>query len=359
MQIRLQPRLCGFIMLLGLCINGVSSAAAEDMLVLEPKSGEANGKNIVLIAGDEEYRTEESMPMLGKILARHHGFKCTVLFSFGPDGADYIDPNNQQGVRGFETLESADLVIIGTRFRQPSPEQAAYMTAYLNAGKPLIGIRTSTHAFNGKGSFGDSLSYGQFGRVILGEQWVSHHGGHKREGARGVIEEGKKDHPILNGVSDVFAPSDVYGVIHLTDQDSILMRGAVTKTLEPDSENVEGKKNDPMQPLAWLHPYVAPDGEYKGTSFCTTAGASVDFVNEDLRRMVVNAVYHLIGDEVPEKANVEFVDAFYPSFYGFIREKDYWKNHNLKPSDFGYGKTPSLPDPKGSPEWNHRSVKAN
>ena len=65
----------------------------------------------------------------------------------------------------------------------------------------------------------------------------------------------------------MFAPSDVYGVRHLTDQDTILLRGAVTKTMDPKSENVEGKKNDPMQALAWLHPYVAPDGKTKGEAF--------------------------------------------------------------------------------------------
>ena len=87
-------------------------------------------------------------------------------------------------------------------------------------------------------------------------------------------------------------------------------------------ENVEGKKNDPMQALAWLHPYVAPDGKTKGEAFCTTAGASCDFVSEGLRRIVINASYHLTGLKVPEKADVDYVDPFYPSFYGFIRDKD-------------------------------------
>ena len=152
-------------------------AFAADRLVFPAKGGDGSEKHIVLIAGDEEYRTEESMPMLGKILSQQHGFKCTVLFSFGPDGADYIDANNQAGLRGLDSLDSADLMLIGTRFRRPDEKQAAHVTAFLNAGKPVIGIRTSTHAFNGNGKFG-SISFGEFGRKILGEQWVSHHGGH-------------------------------------------------------------------------------------------------------------------------------------------------------------------------------------
>ncbi|MCA9176241.1 MAG: hypothetical protein KDB14_17260 [Planctomycetales bacterium] len=333
-----------------------STLIAEDGLVFLPKNPDG-AKHIVLVAGDEEYRTEETMPMLGKILSQRHGFKCTVVFSYGPDGAEYIDPNNQQGLRGLSALKSADLMLIGTRFRQPNEEEASHVTAFLNAGKPVIGIRTATHAFNGSGSFGGALAFGQFGRKILGEQWVSHHGGHKREGARGVIEKAHGDHSILRSVEDVFAPSDVYGVTHLTDADQILMRGAVTSSLDPASKPIEGPKNDPMQPLAWLHHYTAPDGATQGTSFCTTAGASVDFVSEDLRRMVVNAAYHLTGRDVPEKADVSFVDPFYPSFYGFIREADYWKKHGLRPADFGLGKTPSMPDPPGTPEWNFRPRK--
>ena len=259
------------------------SARAADSLVLNPPGDSSNAKHIVLIAGDEEYRTEESMPMLGKILSQKHGFRCTVLFSFGPDGADYIDPNNQAGLRGLEVLDSADLMLIGTRFRRPDENGAKHITGFLNAGKPVIGIRTSTHAFNGDGSFG-GVAYSQFGRLILGEQWVSHHGAHKRQGARGVVEDGAEGHPILNSVKDIFAPSDVYGVIHLTDADEILLRGAVTETLDPQSPLIDGDKNDPMQPLAWMHEYSTPDGTGHGRSFCTTAGASVDFVSEDLRR---------------------------------------------------------------------------
>jgi hypothetical protein len=326
---------------------------AADRLVFSPPHADAHAKHIVLIAGDEEYRTEESMPMLGKILSQKHGFKCTVLFAFGPDGADYVDANNQAGLRGLDALDSADLMLIGTRFRTPDEAGAKHITRFLNAGKPVIGIRTATHAFRGNGKFG-SISFGEFGRKVLGEQWVSHHGGHKRQGCRGVVEEANAKHTILNSVKDVFAPSDVYGVTHLTDADTVLLRGAVTETLDPTSKPIEGDKNSPMQPLAWQHTYTTPDGQSEGQSFCTTAGASVDFVSEDLRRLIVNAAYHLTGQEVPTKADVAFVDPFYPSFYGFIQVKNYWKDAGLKLEDLGLGRTPHLPDPKGSPAWNFR-----
>jgi len=334
----------------------IAFLSAADRLEFAASNAATDARHIVLVAGDEEYRTEESMPMLAKILSQKHSFRCTVLFAFGPDGASYIDPNNQQGLRGLDALDSADLMIIGTRFRRPSAEQAQHITAYLNAGKPVIGIRTSTHAFTGDGNFG-AVSYGQFGRLILGEQWVNHHGRHKREGARGVIEATNADHPILNSVEDVFAPSDVYGVIHLTDEDQILMRGAVTKTLDPKSDILsDDKRNDPMHPFAWLHEYRTPDGLGTGRSFCTTAGASVDLLSDDLRRMIINAAYYLTGDEVPDKADVAFVDPFYPSFYGFINDKSWWPKADMQPEDYGLGKTPHMPDPAGTPDWPFRPV---
>jgi len=344
-----------FLALLAFAAAGIDARnlTASDRLVFLPPQNSPTAKHIVLVAGDEEYRTEESMPMLAKILSQKHGFKCTVLFALGPDGADYIDPNNSRGIRGWEALAIADLMIIGTRFRSPNAEDAQYVANFLNAGKPVIGTRTATHAFTGKGDF-SGLAYDQFGLKILGETWVSHHGQHAVQGARSVIEAQNADHPILRGVGELFAPSDVYGVIHLSQSDTILLRGAVTESLDPKSPNVTDQKNDPLQPLAWLHTYTSPDGKKTGTSFTTTAGASVDFVDENLRRLIVNAAYHLTGQEVPTKADVEYVDPFYPSFFGFIRDKDHFRKLNLRPADFDLGEAPQVPDPQGAPVWKFR-----
>ncbi|MCC9602419.1 hypothetical protein LOC67_17860 [Stieleria sp. JC731] len=330
---------------------GSANGHAESGILKFPAKGESHGK-VVLVSGDEEYRTEESMPMLAKILSVHHGYDCVVLFSMSED-LSYVDPNNSQGVVGWNELDDADLMIIGTRFRQPSRDDAVHVTKFLDAGKPIIGFRTSTHAFNGNGQFGKELSYGAFGLKILGEQWVNHHGKHKQQGGRSVVVDAGADHPILRSVGEVFTPSDVYGVVHLTDQDQILLRAAVTESLDPSSENIDGEKNSPMQPFAWVHQYQSPSGA-TGQAFCTTGGASVDFVDEDLRRLIVNSVYFLTDRDVPEKASVAFVDAYYPTFYGFIREKGYWKNLGIQPEDFAIGKAPHYPDPKGTPEWSFR-----
>ena len=126
----------GGVILAAVCLPG-NSASAADRLVFEPAHPGENVKHVVLISGDEEYRSEETMPMLGKILSQKHGFRCTVLFAFGPDGAEYIDPNNSHGLRGLDALDSADLMIIATRFRRPDAKQAKHITDFLNAGNSL------------------------------------------------------------------------------------------------------------------------------------------------------------------------------------------------------------------------------
>jgi microcompartment protein CcmK/EutM len=153
---------------LALLGSALSASAQEYLEVAANPVGAGKGKKIVLVAGDEEYRTEESMPMLAKILAKTHGFNCIVLFSTD-EKAGYIDPNNQKNIRGTEMLDDADLLIIGTRFRQLSDESLAHFAKFLNSGKPVIGFRTATHAFTGSAKTGD-FKWGEFGLKILGDR---------------------------------------------------------------------------------------------------------------------------------------------------------------------------------------------
>src|SRR5262245_27223210 len=154
-------------------------------VVYEGSDGPGKGKHVVLVSGDEEYRSEEALPQLGKILATRHGFKCTVLFAI--DLADGTINPNVSNIPGLEALATADLMVIFTRFRDLPDEQLKHIVNYLEAGKPIVGIRTATHAFNIKpGNTYSKYSYNSseegyaqgFGRQILGETWTSHHGRH-------------------------------------------------------------------------------------------------------------------------------------------------------------------------------------
>lgn len=335
----LQHITCGLIFTCAIGLLSHAAQAETPWVVYEGKEGlPGHGKHIVLVSGDEEYRSEEALPMLGQILAVRHGFKCTVLFAVNPqDGT--IDPNNQNNIPGLEALDQADMMIIATRFRQLPDEQMKHVDAFVKAGKPIMGLRTATHAFAyktsdspyAKYSFNSSEWPGGFGRQVLGETWINHHGHHRFESTRGVVNERFADHPILKGVQDVWGPTDVYGIRNLTEDAKVLMHGQVLEGMAPTDKPVAGEKNNPMMPLVWIKDYQAPGQAQPSRIVCTTMGASVDLASEDLRRLLVNACYWALGleEQIPDRANVDYVRPYEPSFYGNNGFKK-----NMKPSDY-------------------------
>ena len=306
-------------------------------VVYEGKEGPGKGKHVVFVSGDEEYRSEEALPMLAKIMAVHHGFKCTVLFAIDPETGE-IDPITLSNIPGLQSLETADMMVIATRFRELPDEDMKYIVDYTNAGKPVMGLRTATHAFNykknpdspyAKYDFRSKEFEGGYGRQVLGETWVNHHGHHGKESTRGIINEAMKDHPILKGVDDIWGPTDVYTVGELTDNPDVLVYGQVLVGMDPADEPTTSGKNDPMMPVAWIKTYVGEEG--KGSRvFGTTMGASVDLASAGLRRLLVNGCYWCMGmeDQIPDESNVDCVGEYNPTLFGFGTF-----TKGLKPSD--------------------------
>jgi hypothetical protein len=307
-------------------------------VVYQGKDGPGKGKRIVLVAGDEEYRSEEALPQLGKVLAKHHGFTCTVLFPIDPkDGT--IHPN-KSNIPGLEALETADLVIMSLRFRNLPDEQMKHIADYVEAGKPIIGLRTSTHAFNipaggtyAKYSFNSKAWDGGFGRQVLGETWIDHHGAHGRQSTRGLIAKGMEGHPIVRGIQDgaIWGPTDVYTVrLPLPEGCQPLVMGQVLVGMKPTDEPLPGKKNDPMMPIAWTRTRKAADGKATRV-FTTTMGASQDLLSDGLRRLLVNAAYWALAMEerISPTSSVAIVGPYDPlpfKFNGFkagVRPSDH------------------------------------
>lgn len=288
--------------------------------------GPGAGRKVVLIAGDEEYRSEEAMPMLGKLLSVRHGFECVVLFSIDAEtGA--IDPEEQTNIPGLEALADADLMVIATRFRELPDEQMKHVVDYVESGRPIVGLRTATHAFSyqrnpdspyAHWSFRSESWPGGFGQQVLGDTWINHHGRHGRESTRGVVAPAAAGHPILRGVDDVWGPTDVYGLRNLGDDANVLLLGAVLAGMSPDDPPVEGSKNEPMVPIAWTRSYTGAGGE-AARVFTTTMGSSTDFESEGLRRLLVNAVYWGLGmeDRIPERSDARVVGEYQPTDFGF------------------------------------------
>jgi hypothetical protein len=334
---------CGLVLAGVLSSSAATAQAADPWLEIKGHDGPGKGKRVVLISGDEEYRSEEALPQLAKILAHRHGFDCRVVFAIDPETGE-IDPNNQGNIPGLEALDDADLMVIATRFRKLPEEQMRHIDAYLKAGKPVVGMRTATHAFAGigderfahynNGYGGEKEAWkGGFGRLVLGEMWISHHGHHGRESTRGLIAPGAEGHPILRGLADgeIWGPTDVYGVrLPLPGDSRPLVLGQVLAGMTPDAEPVEGEKNQPMMPVAWVKTYEV-DGGPQGRVFTTTMGAASDLVAEGTRRLLVNACYWAVGleDVIPEESDVALVGAFEPTPFGFNGAKK-----GLTPADY-------------------------
>ncbi len=310
----------------------LAAADAQPWVDYRAGNGPGRDKHVVFVTGDEEYRSEESMPQLARILAKHHGFRCTVLFAIDPkDGT--INPQQNDNIPGLHLLDDADLMVIFTRFRDLPDDQMKHVVDYVNSGRPIVGLRTATHAFQfkvhttySKYDWRSKDFDGGFGRQVLGETWINHYGKHQHESTRGVIADGMADHPILRGVKDIWGPSDVYGITTLTGDSKPLVMGQVLTGMKPDDPPKPDMK---LVPVAWTKTYTADVGK-PARVFATTMGHAADFENEGFRRLVVNACYWALGmeDKIRPDANVDLVGEYHPSPIGFGGHKK-----GVKPAD--------------------------
>ncbi len=324
----------------------------------EGGNGPGKGKHIVFVSGDEEYRSEECLPQLAKILAERHGFTCTVLFAINPETGE-IDPMYLNNIPGMEALKTADLMVVDIRFRDLPAVQMQHFDNYLKSGKPVIAIRPTLAGFVIRKHTeyahydwhykGEKKGWqGGFGQAVLGQTWMAHHGKHRHQGTHGLIADSAKSHPVVRGIADgdVWGSSDVYRTPQPVPAGwTVLVNGQVTDrkgAYEPkiphfgqkpnDPVTKETKKNNPIMPIAWLRNYQIPGGK-QGVCFYETIGASADFESEGLRRLTINAACHLVGLPVPAKANVDYIGEYKPTPFGF-------KAHvkGLRPADHAWPK---------------------
>ena len=315
-------------------------------LVYEGAAGAGKGKQIVFIASDPEYKSEEALPALARILAKHHGFKCTVLFGVDAKTGE-IKPGNPN-IPGTEALKTADLMFIFTRFQNLPAEQMQPIVDYLNRGGAVMGLRTATHAFKipKESPFakydhdfkGDDYK-GGFGRQILGETWVGHYGPNHKSSTRLDIVPGKAAHPILTGVKGMWVEIGAYNANPIEGSEVLAMAQPLTG-MTPDSPADETKK--PM-PGAWVRTYKSESGR-EGRVFASTYGASGDLVNEGFRRMIVNATFWAVGLEkaIKPDADISFVGPLRPTWLGGVK-----RAAHVKPEDLAGWDAPIWPEETG------------
>ncbi len=303
------------------------------------KIGGGGGKHIVFICGEWEYRCEESLPMIAKILAERHGFKTTVLFSINQkDGT--VHPPTTTNIPDMHLLKTADMMVVFAMDLELPDEQMKHFADFVDSGKPVFGIRCTLLSFkynrNKKSPYAerfDCRRNGGYAVPLFGESWKGHYGHHARESTRGLRAGLQEHNPLLRGVFDVWGTTDVYRITKLPADATVLMYGQVLTGMKPtDPPNL--KKC--VMPMVWTRQIKSKDAKTKPRRVVmSTIGASQDMESEDLRRLYVNCIYWAVGLEskIPPKADVSYVGPYKGSKFG----RNTWKK-NLKPADFAIKK---------------------
>ncbi|MBM3847349.1 MAG: ThuA domain-containing protein, partial [Verrucomicrobia bacterium] len=282
--------LFSFVTLVAAC--AVSHAAPPEQWLTYPGGkGPGKGKRVVLIAADQEYRSEESMPMMAKILSTHHGFDSTVLFAVNDKGE--VDPTmpvypekgkefKEHHIPGLEHLASADLVVFFPRLLTLPMAERELIVKYIDSGKPFLAIRTANHGFHAALPYKMNGKQVRWGEDILGGTFLNHHGNWQADSTRGIIVAEQKEHPILTGVSDIWGKSDVYrtykeGTGLPTNCTALVWGRALLGRKHDDPPN---PKLEPL-PVAWFKNWQTSDGK-QARVFHTTMGSAHDLQSAGL-----------------------------------------------------------------------------
>ncbi len=269
--------------------------------------------HIVFVIGDEEYRSEESMPMLAKILQRE--LNAEISLCFPVDSAGYINPNQLDHIDNLEKLSSADLAVFFMRFRRLPDDELNYILEFVESGKPIIGFRTSTHSFLYEDSARQYLN-NQWPTQVFGQQWITHHG-HFDDGDNPLTSVELLDSVqsgILNGVSSFGAYSWLYhvdgGDWNLAGDSKPLLKGTALKSNHEMNDRLD--RFQLTNPVAWTK-------THKGARvFFTTLGHPFDFKQESMRKLALNGIYWALEIDIPvDGVNAEIEGTYDPNNSGF------------------------------------------
>lgn len=277
---------------------------------------------VVFVTGDEEYRSEESMPMLAAILERDYGFDVKVLYALDPDG--YIKPDNLTSIRGLEALETADLMVMFTRYRALPDAQLRYILDYAESGRPIVGFRTATHAFKYENDPVHAYLNEEWPRKVFGQRWIVHHG-HFDDGAKPLTDvqpiAWKVGHPVLRGIEPFQAHSWLYhvdgGEHELYGDSKPLLVGTALRSRHAEKGALD--RYPLTNPVAWTKTYTGRSGK-PARVFFTTLGHPYDFKERSMRKLALNGILWALGMEarIPaDGARADIVGDYDPNNSGF------------------------------------------
>ena len=229
---------------------------------------------VVFISAESEYGAAESLPGFAHELQMKYGLRCEIL-----QGSTDRRSKELNYIAGMEALMSADLVVLFVRRRAFPAQQMKYFHDYLDSGKPLIALRTASHAFDTRGKHPDGhAEWPRFDSEVLGGNYHGHYG----SGPTTTVTpaDGAERHPILASVRTPFTSiGSLYKASPLTKSTRTLLIGTI-----PDKG---------PEPVAWTNRYR------KSRVFYTSLGHPDDFKNPQFRRLLINAVFWALKKPIP------------------------------------------------------------
>jgi len=242
-------------------------------------------RNIVMMIGDDEYKTEASLPAFAKSDLEPLGFQVTIIHS---------DPQDKNRFPGLvEALEKADVLLVSVRRRLPPKDQLDAIRAHVAAGKPVVGIRTASHAFSvrsdeqQKAAIASGLDvWPEFDAEVLGGHYTGHHGNGPKTAV--TVADGAKEHAILRGVNveELVGNGSLYLVRPLASGATPILIGSI-----PDKE---------PEPIA----YTNLAGPKKARAFYTSFGHQQDFENPHFRKLLMNGIFWTTEPPYKEEGRV-------------------------------------------------------
>jgi type 1 glutamine amidotransferase len=240
----------------------VLALAAQSAVAADPpaRPDPSQGPRVTLVASEDEYHTDQTFPAFAKLLTEQYGCRCTVLLGHG-----------KTDIPGLDALKTTDALILFVRRRPLPKEQLDKIRAYLDAGKPLVALRTSCHGFlvePGKQAPDGTAQWPEFDHDVLGGNYHNHL---KNAGATVQVVPAMAGHPILAGVPPQWTTNGtLYRVSPVDKEAKVLLTG----TAEGETE-----------PVAWTHSYKG------GRVFYTELGHQDDFATPQFRTLLINAVF--------------------------------------------------------------------
>ena len=253
------------------------AVTSNNVLATEPSNGPAEKPLVVFLISEDpdNYEATKTIPPFAKMLEDRYNLRCKVIQGEGEPGKFYFPE--------LESIAKADALVIFFRRRALSEKQLGMIRDYLNADKPLVGIRTANHAFSVRDKTTVAPGHEMWWDFVPEVLGCGNHGyGPVKPGIDVVIQSEAVDHPALAGLktSSWHSAGNLYFVKPIDEKATVLLTGSV-----------EGK----TEPIAWTRLYR------KSRIFYTSLGHPSDFNQPQFRTLLVNGLHWAMKKELAAK----------------------------------------------------------